>query len=94
MRSIQILRAWYDSDNELIMLLLDNSWTIGFPAKWGQETSILSNEELSKVVVGPGRDSIYWEDSGAGFELESILQGRFGSQKWMEKLNRKLGRHD
>lgn len=80
-----IEHAWIE-DGE-VNLYLSNHIKISFPPYLCQEISNISPEELEEVKVSPGGYAVYWEESGAGITLNSILAGRFGSRKWMEEIS-------
>jgi hypothetical protein len=84
-------QAWYDVEKNLIMAELNNHLLIAFPPYLGQEISQLSPEQLATVTLSPGQDALYWEEEGIGLEITSLLAGRFGSRKWMEKMQTQYG---
>lgn len=84
-------RAWFDSTQRLLMIQLNNQMVLGVPVDLCQEFSKLSDTELTEVQVGPGGYTIFFEASGAGSEISSLLAGRFGSRKWMEKMREQHG---
>lgn len=83
----RFVEAWYEPENNRIMAVLNNHLLIGLSADLGQEISQFSPEQLAGVIIGPGGTSLYWPQEGAGIEITSLLAGRFGSRKWMEKLH-------
>ena len=85
---IRFVKAWYEPERNMVMATLSNHMLIGLPADLGQEISQFSSKQLSGVKIGPGGTSLYWPQEGAGIEITSLLAGRFGSRKWMEKLNK------
>lgn len=87
----KITHAHFDIDNHLIKIKLNNGLEISLPPKFCQEIAELDDHNLTLIEVGPGGDSILWDEAGMGIEITSILAGRFGSRKWMNHMHEKYG---
>lgn len=76
----------YVHSEHLLNIKLNNGLQLAIAPDNLQFISQLDPQELSQVKVSPMGDLI-WEEAGHGITIRSLLDGRFGSRKWMEHLH-------
>ena len=50
------------------------------------ETAHPTAEQLSDIVIRAGGGSLYWPQLDAAIGVDSLLLGRYGTDKWMQQL--------
>lgn len=80
----------YDADTRSLVVALNNGITLNIPVSLLQISGFLSTRDWANVSINPMGD-LYWAEAGEGLSVRSLLAGRFGSRKWMEKLHREKG---
>jgi Protein of unknown function (DUF2442) len=76
--------ARYDHDLERLVIELVNGCTFLFPPRLAQGLEDATNDQLATVEVAGLGFGLYWEGLDVDLKVESLLAGRFGSQKYME----------
>lgn len=85
--SAQIETAKYNSERHRFEIVLNNGLEFSFSPDLIQEVCDLSEEELADFEIDYRRTDLQWFEQGTGLNVLSVLQGRFGSRHWMEKLH-------
>lgn len=84
------IMATYVQNEHVLKISLNNGLQLAISPDNLQLISEFEPQELSQVKVSPMGDLI-WEETGHGIAVRSLLEGRFGSRKWMEKLHAEQG---
>jgi Protein of unknown function (DUF2442) len=75
--------ARYDRETGRLELALSNGCLFAVPAALLQGMEGATPEQLEAVEVWGDGDSLHWEELDADFGVEGLLDGRFGSRKWL-----------
>jgi hypothetical protein len=80
--------AAYDPVRDRVVVELDSGFSIGIPRLTFQGLRDASTEQLQRVeILGPGT-AIAWDEPDVGFTIAGLVQGLFGSERWMAELGR------
>lgn len=80
------LAANYDPASGLMTLALTNDCMFSFPPRRCQGLENASDHQLANVeIMGVGL-GLGWDEIDAHLSVEGLLIGRFGSQRYMERL--------
>jgi hypothetical protein len=87
----RIVEASYhpDPDLDLFVLKISDGRRLVLPRENLQALVGATAEQAADFVVGPHGTDIWWPQVDAGHYLPNLLEGRFGSEAWMEKLQRR-----
>jgi len=80
--------ARYDRSLDVIELRLDNGRRLVIPREEMQGLQSATPEQIADVQIFFGTD-ISWPQLDLDHNLLSLLEGRYGSEKWMESLAKK-----
>ena len=80
--------AHFDRQTHRIEVELSNGCRFSFPAALGQGLRGASGKDLAQVEVAPGGIGLHWESLDADLLISSLLQGIFGTQRWMREIGR------
>lgn len=89
--SASIVQAEYDGERHLFHIHLNNGLCFSFSPELVQEVCALSKAELAAFRLDYSRTELQWPEQGTGLNVLSILQGRFGTRQWMQKLHDERG---
>ncbi len=81
------LSAEYNRALDVIVLRLDTGRRLVVPREDLQGLRDATPEQIAEMEIFGGYD-ICWPQLDLDHNLRSLLEGRFGSQAWMEQLNR------
>ncbi|HZL28113.1 MAG TPA: DUF2442 domain-containing protein [Acidobacteriaceae bacterium] len=82
------IAAEYDSRLELIVLRIDDGRRLVIPREQMQGLENATEAQLSDIQIFGGTD-VAWPQLDVDHYLPSLLEGRYGSEKWMRSLERK-----
>ena len=75
--------AHYDAKTGRVVVELTNGSVFEFPARLAQGLENATDEQLAEVeILGVGF-GLHWEMLDADLLIESLMAGRFGSQRYM-----------
>jgi hypothetical protein len=77
------LSAWYDRKNRRIVIQLSSNLDISFSPDNAQGLEHAAPSQLEKIEISPSGLGIYFPELDADLYLPAILEGFFGSKKWM-----------
>jgi len=80
------IAAYYDPTDRLIMIRLRSGASFSFPPAIAQGLANASPEDLAQVEITPMGDGLHWKSLDTDFTVAGLLAGRFGTKKWMERL--------
>lgn len=75
--------ARYDAEHDAIVVMLNNGAFIGFPVEKLQGLQGSNALQLSNVVVEANGLGLHWPDIDADLYVPALMDGIFGSKKWM-----------
>jgi Protein of unknown function (DUF2442) len=84
---LSAVSAEYNRALDLIIIHLDNGTRLVVQRENLQGLEKATPEQLAKVEARFGSD-IGWWDIDVHHHLSSLLEGRYGSKKWMESLGK------
>jgi hypothetical protein len=88
---IVAIKATYDAVNDVIILHLSNGRRAVFPREDLQGLQNATAEQIANIeILGPGT-GLHWEELDADLYIPALLQGIYGSKKWMAEVGRKGG---
>jgi len=83
---IQASSARYDQTTNRLILGLKSGAAFIVPCDLIQGLRDAAPEQIAKVKLGPRGASLHWTKLDVDFSVEGVVQGRFGTKKWMENL--------
>ena len=84
--------ARYDPATGRIVVELTNGCTFAFPARRVEELETASDAEIAEVEVAGAGFGLHWPTRDADLTLSGLMNGVFGTRKWMSELARRAGR--
>jgi hypothetical protein len=75
--------ARYDRRTARIVVELDTGVQIAFPTRLAEGLADASPDDLADIEVSPAGLGLYWPKLDADVYVPAILQGVFGSKRWM-----------
>lgn len=82
----------YDAASGRVVVDLTNGCTFAFPARRVEELENATDAEIAEVeIVGMGFD-LHWPTRDADLSLRGLMNGVYGTGKWMSELARRAGR--
>lgn len=79
--------ARYDRRTNRIVVELRSGAAFMFPTELAQGLAGASPKDLAEVQLTPSGAGLRWPTLDADFSLPNLLNGEFGSKKWMTKLS-------
>jgi hypothetical protein len=87
------IAARYDRRRNRVVLSLDNRVELAFPPDLAEGLDKASAADLAKIEITPTGLGLHWPNLDADLWLPALLNGVFGSPRWMAGLmGRKGGR--
>ncbi len=83
---IQASSVRYDQSSGRLVLELKNCSTFIVPCDLIQGLRGAAPELIAKAKLGPRGASLHWAKLDVDFSVGGLLEGRFGTKKWMEQL--------
>lgn len=77
----------YDQTTNRIILELKNNVTVMLPCDLIQGLSDANPTEIAEVELGARGASLHWEKLDQDFSVNGLVNGIFGTKKWMEQIN-------
>ena len=68
---MKIIKVWFDKEN--IYVVTDSGHTIGNPINWFARLNGASQSQRENFEIGPGGDSIHWEELDEDLSLEGFF---------------------
>ena len=87
---IQALSVRYDQPSDCLVLELKNGATFLVPCDLIQGLRGAAPELIAKAKLGPRGASLHWAKLDVDFSVGGLLEGRFGTKKWMEQLPKRM----
>ena len=83
--------ARYDRQGARIVVSLSNGLDIGVPVEMAQGLAGAKASQLAAIEITPTGLGLHWPKLDADLYLPSLLQGLFGTRRWMASLLGKAG---
>jgi hypothetical protein len=75
-----------------IVVELTTGATFAFPARLVEELEFASDAEIAEVQVTPGGGyGLHWPTRDADLSVGGLMNGIFGTRKWMSELAQRAG---
>ena len=85
------VEALYDGTADDLVVRFDNGVRMAVPRRLLQGLETASRDELREVVIaGPGT-GLYWPKLDVGHYIPGLVDGVFGTRKWMQQLGKRGG---
>lgn len=81
--------ARYDRGRGRIVLRLDNGLEVMFAPDDAEGLAGAKAEQLARIELSDGGLGLHFPSLDADFDVPSLLEGRLGSDRWMQALARK-----
>jgi hypothetical protein len=78
-----VVKARYDAKRKNVILELSNRAWFGFHPEYAQGLQGATTAQLSKIQITPSKFGIDLPLLDQQFDVTALLQGHFGSRKWM-----------
>lgn len=75
--------ARYDRRRGRIVITLDTGVEITFPPQIAEDLADAPPEQLSVIEITPSGLGLHWPNLDADLYVPALLQGVFGSKRWM-----------
>jgi hypothetical protein len=82
-RSGYAVAVRYDSRTSRIVVGLNNGLELAFPPSLTEGLAGASPKELADVEISPAGLGLHWPTLDADVYIPALLQGLFGSRRWM-----------
>ena len=83
--------ARYDRHASRIVVTLSNGLDLGVPVRLAQGLAGAKASDLAAIEITPTGLGLHWPKLDADLYLPSLLQGLFGTRRWMAGLLGKAG---
>lgn len=79
-------KAYYDRNNDRIVIELMNETTFSFPPRLAQNLKTATADQLAAVeIIGDGF-GLHWEELDTDFTVSGLVSGIFGTRSYMARL--------
>jgi hypothetical protein len=85
------VEARYDRRRSRVVIRLDNGLELAFPPALAEGLGDGATADLSLIEISPSGLGLHWPKLDADLYLPSLLNGVFGSPRWMAGLMGRLG---
>jgi Protein of unknown function (DUF2442) len=87
----RVVEARYDAADDEVRIRFENGVRIAFPRRLLEGLEAASNDQLQDIVIsGPGT-GLYWPQLDYGHYVRGLVDGVFGTRRWMQQLGRRGG---
>jgi hypothetical protein len=83
--------ARYDRRDAKVVVSLSNGLELGVPVRLAQGLSGASTSELADIEISPTGLGLHWPRLDADLYLPALIEGIFGTHRWMARLLGKRG---
>ncbi|HWE05300.1 MAG TPA: DUF2442 domain-containing protein [Rhizomicrobium sp.] len=87
--SPRAIGARYDRRRARIVVSLEKGVELAFPPQLAEDLGRAASSDLATIQISPSGLGLHWPKLDADLYLPALLQGVFGSPRWMARL---LGR--
>ncbi|MDB5070072.1 MAG: hypothetical protein JWM87_1183 [Candidatus Eremiobacteraeota bacterium] len=87
----RVVEAVYDDANDEVTMRFENGARMAFPRHLLEGLNDASVDQLREIdIAGPGT-GLYWPRLDVGHYVRGLMDGVFGTRRWMQQLGRKGG---
>jgi len=83
----RVVHASYSEGTDSILLLLEKGVTLSIPRRLLQGLSDASSGDLNQIELLGRGTGLYWPALDVAHLVSGLLEGVYGSAKWMEHLD-------
>ena len=83
---LRAVAGYFDAESQKIVIEFESGVEYRFPHKLGQGLENASKTELANIEISPSGLGIHWPDIDVGFSIPHLLEGIYGTQKWMNAV--------
>lgn len=87
-----VVRASYSKVSDKVHLVLSDGATYTIPRRLLQGLSDATERELKRIRILGGGSGLLWPLLDASHYVPALLQGAYGSEKWMTSLYKQRGK--
>lgn len=80
--------ARYESRRGLIVITLEGGCEFAFPARLAEGLADASRSKLTQIRISPNGLAVHWPLLGADLYVPGLIEGAFGSHRWMQQIGR------
>ena len=84
------IAARYNQEDGRLMVSLHNGMELTVPTRQLQGLAGAEAEALSNIEITPSGLGLHWPDLDADIYVPGLLNGLFGTQAWMSKLEKEF----
>lgn len=77
------ISAHYDGRTSRIVVDLNNGVQVAFPTNLAEGLAGASPRDLAEIEISPAGLGLHWPNLDADLYVPALLQGVFGSKRWM-----------
>ena len=85
--------VYYDNERRHIIIDLLSGSTFSFPVHLVESLSKADDEEIADVKILGYGFTLEWKRLDEYIGVDALLNGRFGSERWMEKFKNEWAKH-
>lgn len=78
--------ARYDQRNKRVIIGLHSGLELAIPPNLVEGLSGATSSALTEIEISPSGLGLHWPQLDADLYIPALLQGQFGSKKWMAQL--------
>jgi hypothetical protein len=87
----RVVAAHYDAPLDEVIVRFENGTRVVFPRRLLEGLAAASADEMRNIVIaGPGT-GIYWPRLDVAHSVRGLMDGVFGTRRWMQELGRRGG---
>ncbi|MBA2736855.1 MAG: DUF2442 domain-containing protein [Pyrinomonadaceae bacterium] len=83
------VKVRFDRETKRLVLDLENGATLIVPTENIQGLRGAADKDLAEIELLLERTTLHWEKLDVDFSVSSLMNGVFGTPKWMSELNSK-----
>jgi hypothetical protein len=84
--------ARYDSRRGLIVITLKGGCEFAFPVALAEGLADAPRAKLARIKISPNGLGLHWPLLDADLYVPGLIEGTFGSRRWMQQIGRLGGR--
>jgi hypothetical protein len=85
--------AYYDRRGQRIVVVLSNGLELGVPVDFAQGLAGAKASDLAAIEISPTGLGLHWPRLDADLYLPALMEGMFGSRRWMARVMGSAGGH-
>ena len=87
----RVVRVEYEAKEDLVSLYFADGFRISIPRKQLQGLEDANQSQLSKIEIVGNGTGLHWPLLDVDHYVLGLLQHRFGTKRWMNKIGRRGG---